>query len=248
MLVQNQEELGEGLAILTDPYHTPTITPSSTSQPQKTQKPRKPKRKGIQVPQPSGPTNIVADEAVHKELGDRLVRAATTASSLEAEQDSGNITKTRSKATPNESSSLGTLQSENVLCGYFDWMRCLQNKNAAKGDVNNEQIYQYNTANAPTKISIATTTTATIPIPRKGIVSTELGTPTITRSSQQPSHVKVQDKGKGKMVEPEPVKPTKKKVQIMLNEDIALKLQAEIYEEKRIVRAEEENIDEANIA
>ncbi|GKE51866.1 hypothetical protein Tco_1487022 [Tanacetum coccineum] len=48
------------------------------------------------------------DEAVHKELGDSLVRAATTASSLEAEQDSGNITKTRSKATPNKSSSLGT--------------------------------------------------------------------------------------------------------------------------------------------
>ncbi|GJV29701.1 hypothetical protein Tco_1386149 [Tanacetum coccineum] len=47
------------------------------------------------------------DEAVHKELGDSLVRAATTTSSLEAEQDSGNITKTRSKATPNESSSLG---------------------------------------------------------------------------------------------------------------------------------------------
>ncbi|GKG07652.1 hypothetical protein Tco_0330621 [Tanacetum coccineum] len=48
------------------------------------------------------------DYAVHKELDDSLVRAATTASSLEAEQDSGNITKTRSKATPNESSSLGT--------------------------------------------------------------------------------------------------------------------------------------------
>ncbi|GJT12202.1 hypothetical protein Tco_0859244 [Tanacetum coccineum] len=66
------------------------------------------KRKDTQIPQPSGPTNIVADEAVHKELGDSLVTAATTASSLEAEQDSGNITKTRSKATPNESSSLGT--------------------------------------------------------------------------------------------------------------------------------------------
>ncbi|GJQ95250.1 retrovirus-related pol polyprotein from transposon TNT 1-94 [Tanacetum coccineum] len=47
-------------------------------------------------------------EAVHKELGDSLVRDATTASSLEAEQYSGNITKNRSKATPNESSSLGT--------------------------------------------------------------------------------------------------------------------------------------------
>ncbi|GJW45577.1 putative ribonuclease H-like domain-containing protein [Tanacetum coccineum] len=46
------------------------------------------------------------DVAVHKELGDRLVRAATIASSLKAEQDSRNITKTRSKATPNESSFL----------------------------------------------------------------------------------------------------------------------------------------------
>ncbi|GKC53145.1 hypothetical protein Tco_1075890, partial [Tanacetum coccineum] len=48
------------------------------------------------------------DEAVYKELGDSLVRVATTASSLEAKQDSGSINKTRSKATPNESSSQGT--------------------------------------------------------------------------------------------------------------------------------------------
>ncbi|GJU16806.1 hypothetical protein Tco_1144772 [Tanacetum coccineum] len=56
------------------------------------------------------------DEAVHKKLGDSLVRAATTASSLEAEQDSGNITKTRSKATPNESSSLGTTSGSDPRC------------------------------------------------------------------------------------------------------------------------------------
>ncbi|GKD87738.1 hypothetical protein Tco_1358892, partial [Tanacetum coccineum] len=40
------------------------------------------------------PLTNVGDEAVHKELGDRMERAATaatTASSLEAEQDSGNI-------------------------------------------------------------------------------------------------------------------------------------------------------------
>ncbi|GJZ69647.1 hypothetical protein Tco_0633197 [Tanacetum coccineum] len=60
------------------------------------------------VPQPSGPTEHVADEAVYKELDDSLVRVAATASSLEAEQDSGNIAKTQSKVTPNESSSLGT--------------------------------------------------------------------------------------------------------------------------------------------
>ncbi|GJU97689.1 hypothetical protein Tco_1326960 [Tanacetum coccineum] len=107
MLVQNQSELGEGSSNPTDPHHTLTIIQSST-QPQKTQKPRKPKRKDTQVSQPSGPTESVAHEVVHKELGNSLVRVATTASSLEAEQDNGNITKTRSKETPNEYSSLGT--------------------------------------------------------------------------------------------------------------------------------------------
>ncbi|GJZ44058.1 ribonuclease H-like domain-containing protein [Tanacetum coccineum] len=107
MVVQNQSQMGKDLAIPTDPHHTPTVIQSST-QPKKTQKPRKPKRKDTQVPQPSDPMENVADEVVHKELGDSLVRATKIGSSLEAEQDSGNITKTQSKATPNESSSLGT--------------------------------------------------------------------------------------------------------------------------------------------
>ncbi|GJT30691.1 hypothetical protein Tco_0910966 [Tanacetum coccineum] len=338
----------------------------------KTQKPKKPKRKDTQVPQPSGPTDIVADKAVHKELGDRLVRAATTASSLEAEQDSGNITKTRSKATPNESSSLGTTSGggprcqetmgdtiaqtrfENVskhsndsllargntlrsdedslklkelmeLCtnlqqrvldlektkttqqneiaslkrrvkkleqkkrsrthglkrlhkvgmsrrvessgdeedlgedaskqgrrinvidadeditlvnvqddadnemfdvdalndeevfvaeqevanekdddGEITLAQALiemkSTKPKVKGNVIKESNIPVNAASAPTTISAATTTTATILTPKKGIVITELGTPTITRSSQQPSQAKVQDKGKGKMI------------------------------------------------
>ncbi|GJX18705.1 hypothetical protein Tco_0221382, partial [Tanacetum coccineum] len=37
------------------------------------------------IPQSGGPLVKVGDEAVHKELGDRMERAATTASSLEAE-------------------------------------------------------------------------------------------------------------------------------------------------------------------
>ncbi|GJX47743.1 hypothetical protein Tco_0272933 [Tanacetum coccineum] len=40
------------------------------------------------IPQSSGPPVKVGDEAVHKELGDRMERVATTASSLEAEQNS----------------------------------------------------------------------------------------------------------------------------------------------------------------
>nr|GEW01473.1 hypothetical protein [Tanacetum cinerariifolium] len=103
-----QSKLGKGSAMPTDPHYTPTILQSSSSQPQKTHKPRKPTKKVTRVPQPSDPIEHVADEAVHKELGDSLVRAATTASSLKAEQDSGNINKTQFKVTPNESSSQGT--------------------------------------------------------------------------------------------------------------------------------------------
>ncbi|GKD67225.1 hypothetical protein Tco_1309333 [Tanacetum coccineum] len=302
MVVQNQAELGEGLANPTDPHHTPTIIQPST-QPQKTQKPRKPKRKDTQ-------------------LGDSLVRATTTASSLEAEQDNGNITNTQSMATPNESSSLGTTSGggprcqetmgdtiaqtrfENIsklsndsllargntlrsdgdslklkelmeLCTnlqqrvldiektkttqqneiaslkrrvkkieqkkrsrthglkrlhkvgmsrkvvfsdneeslgedaskqgrinadaeMFDVvtlaqalaaLKCVKSK--VKGNVTKEPNVPVNAASASTKVSAATTTTATIPTPRKGIVITELGIPTIARSSQQPSQAKV---------------------------------------------------------
>ncbi|GKA35794.1 hypothetical protein Tco_0722285 [Tanacetum coccineum] len=98
---------------------------------------------------------------------------------------------------------------------------------------------------ASTKVSAATTTTtATILTPRKGIVITELGTSTTTTTiSSQPSQAKVQDKGKGIMVE-EPVKSMKKKDLVRLDEEIASKLQAEFDEEERLAREK----DEANVA
>ncbi|GKA08927.1 hypothetical protein Tco_0688258 [Tanacetum coccineum] len=58
----------------------------------------------------------VADEAINEEMDDSLERPATTATSLDAEQDRGNINKTQSKATPNESSSLGTTSGGGPRC------------------------------------------------------------------------------------------------------------------------------------
>ncbi|GJR77159.1 hypothetical protein Tco_0089524 [Tanacetum coccineum] len=49
-----------------------------------------------------------ADEDVNEEMEDSLERAATTATSLDVEQDRGNINKTQSKATFYEPSFLGT--------------------------------------------------------------------------------------------------------------------------------------------
>ncbi|GKC20422.1 hypothetical protein Tco_1022572, partial [Tanacetum coccineum] len=68
------QEQGEGLAMPIDPQHTPTIIQPSTSQPQLKQRSRRPKRMDTEVPQPSGPTDNVADEAVYEEMDDSLER------------------------------------------------------------------------------------------------------------------------------------------------------------------------------
>nr|GEW13019.1 uncharacterized mitochondrial protein AtMg00810-like [Tanacetum cinerariifolium] len=67
MVVQAQEELGEGSANPNDPHPTPIITQPSTYKPQKKQKPRKSKRKDTQETQPSVHTINVADEALNEE-------------------------------------------------------------------------------------------------------------------------------------------------------------------------------------
>ncbi|GKD34749.1 hypothetical protein Tco_1250258, partial [Tanacetum coccineum] len=67
MMVQAQKEMGEGSANPTDLHHTPTVTQPSTSQTQKKQKPRKPKRKDTEIPQASDPITNIAEEAVNEE-------------------------------------------------------------------------------------------------------------------------------------------------------------------------------------
>ncbi|GKA39972.1 hypothetical protein Tco_0732565 [Tanacetum coccineum] len=55
----------------------------------------KTKSKVTEIPQSSEPTNLDADEAIYKERGDNVERAATTAASLDAEPDNG-VNKPRS--------------------------------------------------------------------------------------------------------------------------------------------------------
>nr|GEX23877.1 hypothetical protein [Tanacetum cinerariifolium] len=258
---------------------------------------RKPKRKDTYVPQHSGSTHNFADKAVHKEFGDRLVRGATTASSLEAEQGSGNINKTQSKETPNESSSQGTNSG-----GGPRRVKKLEKRNKSRthklkrlykvslsarvessgdeessGEDASKQERRIDAIDADKDITLvndadnemfdvddlvinnATTTTITteeITLAQalkalktskpkvKGIVFHEpckSTTTTTTISSQQS-----QDTGKGIMIE-ELVKP-KKKDQIRLNEEAALKLQAEFDEKERLARKRAKKEQEANIA
>ncbi|GJZ85743.1 retrovirus-related pol polyprotein from transposon TNT 1-94 [Tanacetum coccineum] len=117
MLIQPQAVEGKGSGQPTEPQHTPTTaSPSnidpipiiaSSSQPQKTHKRRKTKRP-TEISQSSRPTTFVADETVYEEKGDNMKRAATTAASLDAEQDNGNIIRTESMVTLNKPIPQGT--------------------------------------------------------------------------------------------------------------------------------------------
>ncbi|GJW77021.1 putative ribonuclease H-like domain-containing protein [Tanacetum coccineum] len=332
-------KMGKGSAIPTDPHHTP-IQPS-TSQPQKKQRSRRPKRKDTEVPQPSGPTDNVADKAVHEERDDSLEMVATTATGLDVEHGKGNIEKTQSKATPNEPSSLETssgggprhqktigdtiaqtrfknvskfsndpllprVSSDDASLGdqedaskqrkkiddidkdaeitlvdetqgrygddiMFDVSDLVgkevfvAEQGVSDKDVNlsvNEVILaqavaalksakvqeKVNVVEEPsesitttptlTTTTVATTITTTSTRPKaKGLVIYEeeqATTPTI--SSQQPSQAKIQDKGKAKMIKPEPVKKLSKKDQLKLDEEVAQRLQAEFDEQERIER------------
>ncbi|GJV29297.1 putative ribonuclease H-like domain-containing protein [Tanacetum coccineum] len=80
----------------------------------------------------------------------------------------------------------------------------------------------------------------------KGIVFQEPGKSTTTTTTTTISSQQSQDKGKGILIEP--VEPMKKKDLIRLDEEVALKLQAEFEEEERLAREKAEKEQEANIA
>nr|GEU51442.1 uncharacterized mitochondrial protein AtMg00810-like [Tanacetum cinerariifolium] len=95
-----------------------------------------------------------------------------------------------------------------------------------------------------TTTTTPTTITAASSRPKaKGLIIYEQEqAPTPIVSLQQPSQVK--DKGKGKMVEPEPVKKLSTKDMLMLNEELALKLQDEEEEEGRLTKEKAQQIKE----
>ncbi|GJW35424.1 hypothetical protein Tco_0058344 [Tanacetum coccineum] len=216
-----------------------------------------PKRKDTRVPQPSDPTDNVADEAVNEETDDSLVRAATTTSSLEAEQDSG-------RYGDEEMFDTGVLDGDEVLAEpevtvkdvnlSVDEVTLTQALAALKSAKVQEKVnvVEELSKSITTTLTLTTTTATTTIIvvstrPKaKGLVIHEeeqATTPTV--SSKQPSQVKAHDKGKGIMVE-EPMK-MKKKDQISLDEELAFKLQAEEEEEERLAREKAQREEEANI-
>nr|GEY03345.1 hypothetical protein [Tanacetum cinerariifolium] len=273
------------LTIPIDPHHTPTIIQPST-QPQKKQQPRNPKRKDTQVPQPSDPIDNVPDEAVHEELSNSLVRAATTASSLEAEQDSGGCpwcqetmedttAQTRFESVSKYSNDLlvargNTLRSDedslkldestalcttlqnrvlvlekttttqhNEMASLKRRVKKLEKKNMSRTH-SLKRLYKVGLTarveSSGNKESLGEDAS------KQGRIDAIDAYEEITLDSV---HDEVNDKGKGIMIEH--VKPMKRKDQIRLDEEAALKLQAAFDEEERLAKekAEKKMFDRA---
>nr|GEY19369.1 hypothetical protein [Tanacetum cinerariifolium] len=220
MMVQAQEDMGEGSRIPTDPYHIPNVTQPSTSYPpQKKQNPRKSKKKNTEVPQLSGSTNDLADENMTTTSNDPLL-----------------IGSSRRIESLNEAS-LGDQDDASK-----------QRRNIADIDADAETLIEIKAAKPKAVTTAAKTTTIVVTRPKaKGVIVQEPSEFTTTTSPSQPSQLpQAKDKGKAKMVELE--KPLKRKDQIMIDEEVArnleAQLQAELEEEDRLARQKEE---EANI-
>ncbi|GJR89899.1 putative ribonuclease H-like domain-containing protein [Tanacetum coccineum] len=121
MLVHDQTGQGEGPSSPGGTQHIPTIIETSPQLQNISNTYRKTRtrtrRMGIRIPQ-SDVSSSVTDEAIIKEMHDGLVRATTIASSLEAEQGSGNIAKTQTKATSSGSSSPRTSSEGGLGCHF----------------------------------------------------------------------------------------------------------------------------------
>nr|GEU97591.1 hypothetical protein [Tanacetum cinerariifolium] len=229
MMVQAQEEMGEGSVGPIDPHHTPTILQPSTSQPLRKKKPRKTKRKDTQVPQLSVPTESVAYEAVNKEMDDSLEIATTTATSLDAEQNMDI-----------------TLVNDQEM---FDADKDLQGDEVV---VEQEVVVDKEPSVNATQVSVAATIVIidditlakvledlkTSKTKIRGIVIKDHEEPSKSRITTTISSKKSWDKGKAKMIE-EPVK-LKKKYQILFDEEVARKLQEEINEQERLAEEQQE--------
>nr|GFA62402.1 hypothetical protein [Tanacetum cinerariifolium] len=180
------------------------------------------------------PIESIVDEAINKEIDDRLVRAATTTSSLEVKQDSSNIAKTQSKATPNELSKEMVVE-QTVVADKEPTVNAAQVSAAAT-------IVIIDDITLAKAIKALKTSKPKI----RGIFIIDHEEPSESRTTTTISSKKSQDKGKSNMIE-EPVK-LKNKDQILFDEEVTRNLQEGINKEEILIGERARQEEEANIA
>ncbi|GJV27614.1 putative ribonuclease H-like domain-containing protein [Tanacetum coccineum] len=195
----------------------------------------------------SVPIPNVAYEAVFKERDDRVVRASTTVASLDAVQDSGNITKTQSTVMSNDplsqeislgdrprcqeamGGSIAQTRFEALQDWYLEEKSAVGPSKSTTGDIFDDKM----TTIADILMAIRSARPRTTSVVIRDVEEEP------RRATPVPT-VQSQDKGKGMMVEPEPTLKNPRKPQIQMDEELAQRLfeeeQAQFEREQRIVR------------
>ncbi|GKB55078.1 putative ribonuclease H-like domain-containing protein [Tanacetum coccineum] len=265
MMVQAQEEVGEGSEIPSDPQHTPIITQPSASQPQKKQ-PRRKQRKDTKLPQPSGPTEPIVDETENVESvpihsNDQLLSGEDR---LKLNELIELCTQLQNRVLDLETTKTNQAQ-EITNKGLGDQKdaskqgRIIDNIDADEGVTlvdetqgrNDEEMFDTGVLDGEEVFAGQDMAEKDVSAPDPVITAGEVVTTVSTGAIITPEEVTlaqalVKDKGKGKMVEAKPVKKFSKKEQIRLDEEVTRNLEPQLQaeEEERIAREKQE----ANVA
>nr|GEW21244.1 hypothetical protein [Tanacetum cinerariifolium] len=181
------------------------------------------------------------DKAINEEMYDSLERAATTTTSLDAKQDRGTIFKTQSKATPNEPGSQGTSLGGGLGCQETIGDAVAQTRRVKK--LEKRKRSRTHGLNRLYKVRLSTRVESSEDEDIFGVNDDEV----IVKDAE--ILFDVADALKGEEVFVLQEVPLNKD-QLMLDEELAFKLQAEEEEkeEKRIARENAQHIKEVNIA
>ncbi|GJR63079.1 retrovirus-related pol polyprotein from transposon TNT 1-94 [Tanacetum coccineum] len=290
MVVQNKVEMGEASTIPTDPHHTPTFIQPTL--PQRTQKPRRTKKKDTQAtlnePSSSG-TSSGTGPRCQETMGDTITQTRSknvstppndpllargnTLRSGEGSMQLNELielctnlqqrvlalekTKTTQAIeigrivdidankdiffvnvhTNEDMFGVNDLDGDEVIVDNVDVVRTIEETRSVVEEV---------IVDTKETINVATTTTTTVIIDDEITFAKALAelksakpptlTTTIAATTITTDSTRYKDRGKGKMVEPEPVKKMSKKDLLKLDEEHAFKLQAKEEEKERLAR------------
>ncbi|GJT37780.1 hypothetical protein Tco_0937645 [Tanacetum coccineum] len=270
MMVQDQEEMGKGSKMPTDPHHTPTIIQPSTLPPQRNKRSRRSKRTEIAVPLLVVPTTNVADDgladkghidndpiqgthnaSVHQELVHVVVPGNTLQSGkdrLKLEELMALCTTLQSRVLALETTK--TTQATKIAKGWNLEVKTDEDmfgvNDLDSDEVIVESVDVINTAEEIRSV-VEEVTTITIPSvkPKATTITTTL---TITTTAATTiTAVSTRPRAKGLVIHEQEKAPTPRFFTKHPHR-VKVKDKAEEEEEERLARAKAQQMEEANIA
>ncbi|GJV21018.1 hypothetical protein Tco_1370038 [Tanacetum coccineum] len=247
MMVQDQEEVGKGSERLSDSHHTPTIIQPSTSQPQKKQRSRRPKRKDTQT----------RSENVSKLSNDPLLARGNT---LQSGKDRLKLKELMALCRTLQQRVLDLRTQRLLKLRQSTKLKLRVKKLEKKGGSKTHKLKRlYKVGRSARVISYDEASLGEINVAEKEVITVDpvttasevVTTASVDISTASPTKTTIADdltiaqtliEIRSKAIMEEPEKPTKRKDQIKHDKDVTQRLQAqmqaELEEEDKLAKIE----------